>query len=199
MNIIVKAFLIVCIACLTGCFSPVKIKANSVYMIGCVPDRACARKSIAKTLMVLPPITITAYNTSMMAYTKKRFQVSYYVKNKWAATPGQMLYPLLVEALQTSHFFHAVILPPFSGNYDYVLSTQVVRFEQDFVCCPPEAVIMIRAELSNVSTNHVIATKDFFAAAPIVRCPPYGGVLATNCAVCDILAEIRNFVIHNVK
>lgn len=199
MKTIVKALLIVSMLGLAGCLSPVCTKPDSIYMIGCVPDRVCGRKPIAKTLMVLQPITIPAYNTTKMAYTKKPFQVSYYSKNRWAATPGQMLHPLLVETMQASHFFHAVVAPAFIGHYDYVLTTQVVRFEQDFVCCPPEAVVIIHAQLSNALTNHVIATKDFIACEPMLKRPPYGGVLATNCAVSHVLADIRDFVICNVK
>lgn len=199
MNIILKAALvIVYIVCLTAC-SPVKVTPDCKYLVGCVPDRICGRKPLAKTLMILPPMTYSPYNTTQMAYTKRRFKVSYYSRNRWVTTPGQMLLPLLVQTMQTSHAFHAVLEPPVVELYDYVLSTNILRFEQDFVCCPPVAVVMIRAQLSDAIVNHPIATKDFIVTVPLKRCPPYGGVLAMNCAVCQILGDIRDFVIHETR
>ena len=87
------------------------------------------------SLMVLQPETNPAYNTTQMAYTKKPFEVSYFAENRWIETPGQMLQPIIVQTMQRTHHFRAVITPPFIGSYDYILNTQILEFQQDYTHC----------------------------------------------------------------
>ena len=197
MQAILKPLVIFSMFLLVSCFSPVKVKRECLYTLNTVPSCQCAKKPTCKTLIVLPIITAPPYNTALMAYTRRPFQVAYYVNTRWAATPSQMLLPLLVKTLQSAHYFHAVVMPPFVGEYEYVLTTTVLKLEHNFIPCRPEGVVMIRAQLSNALTNQVIATREFLAAEPIFRCPPYGGVIAQNKATAIVLSQISDFVVCN--
>ena len=78
-----------------------------------------------KILLISVPETIPVYNTTEMAYMIKPYQIAYFSLNQWAETPAEMLQPLLVQTLQNTHHFKAIVTPPYSGHFDYVLNTQI--------------------------------------------------------------------------
>lgn len=185
---------------LSGCslLLPVKSEPQSTYVLSCVPSHMATYRPHSSTLMVMPPEITPAYNTTEMAYTIKPYQIAYFSQNRWAETPAQMLHPLLVQTLQNTHFFHAVVTLPYAGNYDYVLSTQILQLLQDFTWCPARVQFTVRVQLSCVATNKVIATKQFTVLEPYRQHSPYAGVFAANRATAKILREITLFSLEKI-
>lgn len=187
-------------ATLSGCFGPVKTQPPSAYVISATPQVYPAQvRNRTAVLMVSVPETNPAYNTTQMAYSIKPYQISYFSHNQWAETPAQMLQPLMVQTLQSTHHYHAVITPPYIGRYDYELSTRISRLEQDFTDRPTSMNLSIHAQLSRTATNRIVATRDFTVSVPIRHGSPYNGVLAANRAAAIILAEIAEFCVRNTK
>ena len=184
---------------LSGCLSSVKLKPETNYTLNAVPDVA-KKRTHPITLMVLLPETDAAYNTTQMVYSQNPYQIAYYDKNRWAETPGQMLQPLIVQALQNTHYFHAVLTPPIAyGRYQYVLSTQILQLKQDYSRRPVMARLTTRAELIRIASNQVVATKEFTVSVPMQQYTPYGGVVAANKATKEFLAELTHFCIKNAR
>lgn len=183
---------------LSGCLGPVQTEPSATYVLNTIPCHVPTKPARHITLLVLQPETRPVINTTQMAYTIKPFQVAYFGRNQWAETPSQMLEPLMVQSLQNTHYFHAVVTPPYTGRYDYMLSTQILQLQQDYVCCPNVVKFTLRAQLTRTVTNQVIATKQFTVVMPIRRRTPYSGVIAANEATAKILAELTEFCLQHM-
>jgi len=185
--------LLVSIGFLTGCLSPVKMDSANKYVINKMPCFVPTKKTRPIILLVSKPETKAVYNTTQMAYTIKPYQIAYYSLNQWAETPDEMLQPLLVQTMQKTHHYKAVVTPPYNGLYDYELDTEIVSLLQDYTCRIPVLRMNVRAQIIKMSTNRVIATRDFSVIQPLPQRSPYGGVLAANAATVQILGKVARF------
>jgi len=192
------SILVLSLFLLSGCLSPVKTEPPASYVLNTVPRNVPLAHSNAGVLMVLPPDTRPIYNTTRMAYTNKPYQVQYFSENQWAETPSQMLQPLIIQTLINTRQFKSVVAPPYIGAYQYVLSTQIVRFDQDFMCKPHTFTLVVRANLNRMSTNQLIAAKEYVVRVPIRNQSPYSGVVAANAASRQFLQDIATFVVDKV-
>lgn len=182
---------------LSGCLSPVQSDTTSTYVINTTPIHIPKKATRSATILVLQPETRPIYNTTQMAYTVKPYQVSYYARNQWAETPSQMIQPLIVQTLQNTHAFHAVVTPPYSGRYTYLLATQILKVQQNFLRCPSVFEVSVQAQLTRAATNQIIATKQFAVSVPIPHRTPYSGVIAANRATAIMLSELADFTLQN--
>lgn len=185
---------LLCSSC--SLLSPVKVESENTYLIDETPAPIVAKKH-STTLLVMPPESVPAYNTTQMAYSIKPHQIGYFIQNRWAETPAQMLYPLIVKTLQDSHHFHAIVTPPMRC-YDYVLSTQILELQQDFTYCPSMIRFKLRAELTRASNGCVVGTKEFLILEPAPQNTPYGGVIAANIATEELLFRLRRFCLAKI-
>lgn len=178
--------------------APIKTEPQSSYEINALPTSSVNKHTHPITLLVTSPETLPAYNTMQMAYTTKPYEIAYFSQNRWVETPAEMLQPLIVEALQNTGYFNAVVTAPFSGHYDYILTMQILSLQQNFVYRPATFRLILRAELNRLTTNQVIAVKQFSIIEPIKEQTPYGGVLAANRATQKLLASLTQFCIKNI-
>jgi cholesterol transport system auxiliary component len=176
-------------------FSPIKTDETS-YELKTIPSVAI-QKTRRTTLIIMQPEANSIYNTTRMVYTIKPYQVAYFAKNRWAASPGKMLQQLMIQTLQNTHYFKAVIAPPFSGMYDYILNTQLFELQQDFTHNPSVIRLRLNAQLIQSGTNRIIATKQFTVIEPAPQNTPYGGVIAANRAVSELLRQLVNFCVKH--
>lgn len=153
------------------------------------------------TLLVTAPHANGVYNTSQMVYSTKPYQIGYFAKNRWAATPPQMLQPLIIQTLQRTHRFSVIGTDSSARKYDYILNTQLLELQQDFINPQTSEVhLVLRAQLINVSSNNrVMATRQFTVVVPAPEPNPYGGVIATNLAVNDVLQQLARFCIDTLS
>lgn len=192
-----KHLILVCVFALPGCLSPVKTESTDTYVLNTIPCNVPKKATRPITILVLQPETRPIYNTTQMAYTVKPFQVSFFAKNQWAETPSQMFLPLIVQTLQNTHAFHAVVTPPYTGRYSYLLTTQILQLQQNFLRCPDTVEVGLRAQITRASTNQIVASKQFSVSVPIQHKTPYSGVIAANKATAIVLAELANFTLQH--
>lgn len=184
---------------LVGCLGSITPPATSSYVLNATPAVITKRHSTNNVLLVLLPDTRPAYNTTQMAYTTKPYQISYFGLNQWAETPAQMLQPLLVQTIQNTHYFRAVMGAPYTGHADYVLQTQILKLQQDYTRCPTLVEFTVRADVLQPATNQLIATQMFYAEVPIMQRTPYSGVIAANQATAELLQQIAIFTMNHAK
>ncbi len=191
--------ILLCGLSLTSCsmFSPVAADDTSTYMLTTIPSSIPKHPRRAGTLLVMTPDTQPAYNTNRMAYTTKKYQLSYFGRNQWAETPAQMLLPLIVQSLQNTEYYRAVAAAPYMGKAEYLLTTQIIKLQQNFLHKPPTIEFYLRAQLTHLTNNQVVATKQFAMVTPLHENTPYGGVLAANEATGKLLASLTNFCVEN--
>ncbi len=191
-------FIIFLSVILTGCFSPVKMTPPKTYLLTDMPAVKTYKHKRGGTLLVVPPEASAAFYTKEMAYSLKTYQLSYFARNRWAETPSQMLYPLIIQTLQNTHYFHAVVTSTYLGHYNYLLKTQLLDLQQDFTHHPILYHLVLRAQLSNAG-GRVIAVKQFDIAVPVRQANPYAGVIAANRATEIMLRKLAYFCLKNLK
>lgn len=173
--------------------SPVPNSAPTEYVIDSVPQVVKKKPAHHATIYISQPEATTVFNTTLMAYKVKPHEVSYFSKNRWVATPAQMLQPLIVQTLQKTHHFRAIGSGGAPGNYTYILNTQILDFQQEFFTHASLMTVTIRAQLVKVATNQIVATKEFSVQERAPQNTPYGGVIAANRATAKILAELARW------
>lgn len=190
-------FLILGLLLLSSCsiLSPVKMPTQSSYEISQLPHFMPHKKSKKSKLFILPPETYPVYDTTEMAYTVIPYQVGYFVKNQWIATPSQMIYPLLVQTLWNTNHFKLVTSAPFIGQYDYVLQTKILRLRQNYLFTPPMVELQASVSLLKGMAQRPLVTRYFIVRLPMQAFNPYAGVIATNKAVSVLLYRIACLVI----
>jgi cholesterol transport system auxiliary component len=189
-------FLLLSLTLLNGCFSPLKTQQPNAYLINTIPS-VDVRHTRSATIFVTQPDTRAIYNTTAMAYTTCPYQVNHFGENQWAETPSQMFLPLIVQTLQNSRAFKAIVLAPYTGRYDYILSTQIIKIQQNFMTNPARFELSIRAQLININNNRVMAIKQFNFSQPMPSRSPMGGVIAANQAAAQFLRSLTQFCVAN--
>jgi cholesterol transport system auxiliary component len=189
-----KIFVLLLFLLTTSCsiFSPVKIDQQSTYVINKLPSVA-VQKSRHATILVAYPETNPLYKTTGIAYTTYPYQIAYFAKNAWAENPGDMIYPLLIQTLQNTHYYRAVLTNSNSAAYDYVLNIQIQKLLQDYSHTPSLVYLTVRAQLIRAASNRVIATKEFAIVESFPERTPYNGVVATNRATESLLRQLAQF------
>jgi cholesterol transport system auxiliary component len=160
-------------------FSPIKTDMTE-FVLTTVPHSVTKKASHRITLMVAEPKASSIYDTTEMAYSTKRYQLAYFSKNRWADSPPQMLQPLIVDALQRTHYFHAVGTASALGNYDFRLNTQLLELKQVFYQNSPSEVHL----------------KEFAVVENAPHNTPYGGVIAANRATSRMLTELTRWCLN---
>lgn len=199
-NVVMCVSLVALMLTLTACslLSPVNTNSN-IYLLNKLPTQIPQHAHKSTTILVSTPDTLPVFNTTQMAYTKTLYRVDYFSQHQWVETPSQMLSPLIIQTLQNTHGFRAVLTPVAAGHYDYILSTQITQLQQNFIYQRAIVQFSLRAQLVNASTNRIVASSQFSADEPIGNITPYNGVMAANRAVARVLAQLAVFCNKNIR
>lgn len=189
---------------LTACsiFQPVKVESVSTYILKSSSRPTVSEKRTGQSLLVAAPTAAPGYGTNSMAYVDRAYQLKYFTKNRWVDYPSRMLKPLLVQALEDTHHFQAVVMLPYPGDADLRLDTTLLNLYQDFTKQPTQVRLAVRVQLINLTTRQVIATREFDLYANAPEATPYGGVVAANHLTGQLLHQIAAFVVkhsHHLK
>jgi cholesterol transport system auxiliary component len=186
-----------CVSICSGCglLSPVNIETTK-YVLSKIPIDLPKEKSRAASLSVSIPETKPIYDTTQMAYTIHAYQIAYFSRNEWGEIPAQMIQPLIVQTMQNTHHFSAVLAQPHFGRHDYALRTEILELKQDFTSTPATLDLAMRFQLSREATNEIIATKELSVREPMLEKTAYAGVVAANDATAKLLQELARFIVE---
>ena len=199
MNIdLIKAIAVaLCVSILASCglLSPAKIETKK-NVLSKIPIDLPTEKSRTASLSVLIPETKPIYDTTQMAYTIQPYQIAYFSQNEWGETPSQMIQPLIVQTMQNTGYFSAVLTQPHFGRHTYALRTEILELKQDFTSNPATLELDVRFQLSREATSEIIATKELSIREPMLEKTPYSGVVAANEAIAKLLRELARFIVE---
>ena len=156
------------------------------YSIDFPIDTAPAGRLIPSTLVVERTAMLPGYDTSDMAYMTLPHRVDYFAKNRWVASPGAMLHPILVESL--SRRFESVKGGGARG--DMHLYTEIVMLRQEFSGKSSKMHLVMRARLDVKGKSR---TRMFETFEDCPENTPYGGVIAANRAAAKLVREISDY------
>ncbi|ABQ55479.1 transport system, auxiliary component [Legionella pneumophila str. Corby] len=179
--------------------SPVKVPVTNEYQLTAYSTKQLTRKPRPITIQVTVPEAVAGYQTEEMLYMKKPFKLEPFVKNAWTSPPADMLFPLLVQSLQSSGYFYAVTSSPYSEEADYRLDTQLLKLEQNFIKKPSVLEFSAKIVLTHISDNQIIGSRIVSLQIPCSQDTPYGGVIAANQATFRFTATATDFVVSHIK
>ena len=157
------------------------------------PSASAAAPASALSLVVSPPRAAAGFDSQRIIYQREPHKLEYFANSEWIDPPARMLGPMLVNAVERSGAFRAVVPSPGSASGDLRLDTEIVRLQQEFQTQPSHVRFTLRAYLVEDKTRRVLAWKEFDAELAATSDDPYGGVVAVNKAVQTLLAELAAF------
>jgi cholesterol transport system auxiliary component len=161
---------------------------------------AAARGSeAAPTLLVSPPQAAAGFDSPHMVYLREGGRLEQFAYNEWIDTPGRMLAPLIVVAVESKGAFRAVVQTPSPASGEMRLDTEVLRLQQEFIDTPSKVRFGLRATLVENASRRVIATREFSAVVPSASEDPQGGVAAARTAVQSVLEELALFCAEGAR
>lgn len=188
-----------CLLSACSFLGPISTPPVTTYRLQAINQQQVTRSSSRSTLLVLRPTASAGYQTNAMVYSTEHYLTETFAKNQWVSPPAQMLMPLIVTSLQNTHYFHAVVSPPFPGLADLDLNTQLLEFQQNFLDNESEFKMVLQAELINNTNNRVIAERQFTAVVAAPENNPYGGVIAANRATEIIMQQLARWSVQNAN
>ncbi|MEJ2652785.1 MAG: ABC-type transport auxiliary lipoprotein family protein [Gammaproteobacteria bacterium] len=183
------------LALLAACapLPPPQADHTNIYVLEAMPAAGTPRPKHDLVLEVTVPRAWPGFDTPQMAYTQRADQLAYFAKNRWVDTPANMLAPLLVQVLEQSGAFRAVVQAPSLAAADLRLDTEIVRLQQDFSMRPSRVQFTLQAQLIDIRGRRVLASTEFDETEIAPSDDPYGGVIATNRALGRLLDQVAKF------
>lgn len=154
---------------------------------------AAASPNPAPTLLVNPPRAATGFDSQRMVYVREAHKLEYFARSEWGDTPARMLAPLIVDAVEHSAAFAAVVRTPSAAAGDLKLDTEITLLQHDFASRPSQVRFTLRAYIVDNTTRRVLAWREFSEVAAAASDDPYGGVVAANRAVQTVLRQLADF------
>lgn len=186
------------LAACTGLHAPAAENVH-LYVLDARPAPTPATTQRDLVIAVAMPRALPGYDTAQMAYVQKAYELHYYAVNRWADTPAHMLAPLLAQALEHSGAFRTVVRTPGPVTADLRLDSEIVRLQQNFDTQPSRIELALHAQLTDLHSGRVLATRLFKASENASSENAYGGVVAANRALQRILDQLPAFCVQAVQ
>ena len=148
----------------------------------------------APTLVINPPHAAAGFDGPRIIYLREPHKLDYFAHSEWVDPPARMLGALMVNAIESSGTFRAVVLTPGAAAGDLRLDTEIIRLQHEFLTQPSRVRFTLRATLVDDKTRRVLARHEFEAIASASSEDPYGGVVAANLAVQAVLENLSQFL-----
>ena len=152
--------------------------------------RASGTHRACHTLLVSSPRAASGFAGTGMAYSQTPYRISYFAYNQWVDAPGRMLEPLLVQALDRSGLFSAVVPAPAPVAADLRLDTEVLQLTQAFSDHRSAVHFDLRVRLFELKRGTVLADRLIRAEERAEAETPGAGAAAANRALRPLLRAV---------
>ena len=151
-------------------------------------------RTAASVLLITQPKAQAGFDTARMAYLMRPYEVNYYGFNQWADTPARMVQQLLVEQLDKTGLWRAVLQTPGPVPAQYRLDCDNLILEQQFFSRPSRVRLSVRAQIVETKKPAILATRYFEVIEDAPNDDAYGGVQAANRAAEKWLGELASWL-----
>lgn len=145
-------------------------------------------------LVVNVPVAQPGFDTQRMAYTQRPYEVNYYATHQWADPPARMLTPLLVQALEQTGHWRAIVPMPTSIRGDHRVDIDQLALLQDFLQKPSQVRVALRMQVIKLPEYLVLGTRVFEVVEEASNDDAYGGAVAANRAVDRLVKEVAGWL-----
>ena len=187
---------------LTACIGPQGKPQDggaTYYLSAAIPSMSGNAKLVpaatlpAATVLVSPMRAHPGFDTSRMAYLREPNRLEYFAHNQWVEAPARMLTPLVVQALEASSVYSAVVQASSSVPAPLRLDTELIQLAQDFSAHPSRMRLQVRAQLVDVQTQTIRAGRVFEVQAASASEDARGGVAALNHVLPEMLTQLAEW------
>lgn len=184
---------------LTGCLSfPRDEQPIHTFILGLDRSAEAAAAPVRKpgtgTLVVNVPVAQPGFETPRMAYTQRPYEVRYYATHQWADSPARMLTPLLIQTLEQTGYWRAVVSVPTSVRGDHRVEIDQLELVQTFLQTPSQVRLVLRVQVIKLPEYLVLGTRLFDAVEGTSTDDAYGGAVAANRAADLLLREVAGWL-----
>jgi cholesterol transport system auxiliary component len=151
---------------------------------------ASAHTKAGPALLVSIPHARPGFDTERMAYVRSPNELEYFARNRWVDAPARMIAPLMVQALDSTSAFSAVVPAPTVARAKWRLESEIVRLQQAFFEKPSHVELVLRAQLIETTTQQPAASRVFSVTVPSASEDARGGAAAANEAVHQLLPQL---------
>ncbi|MBN1944430.1 MAG: membrane integrity-associated transporter subunit PqiC [Bradymonadales bacterium] len=144
----------------------------------------------ANIILLVAPLRSAGYDSRQMTYTQRPYEHTYYAFSQWAESPPRLIEPLLVQAMEASGLFSSVVDVSATVLADIRMDVELLVLQHEYHVVPSQGRIMLRVQLADLRTRTVLGTRLFESVHPAPTDDPYGGVLALNLALEELLSQI---------
>jgi cholesterol transport system auxiliary component len=134
-----------------------------------------------------------------MVYLKRPYELEHYAVNQWADPPARMLASLMVQALDRTGSWRAVLPLPASIRGDFRLDSFGFALQQEFTQDPSRVRVTIRTQLMDLKESRLVGTRLFETVENAPSGDAYGGVLAANRAIAALLDDMASWLRECVR
>lgn len=182
---------------LAGCTSLTTPQGSSpnIYVLDARPSVQVSPIKHDVVLAVNTPQARPGFETTQIAYLQQPHELNYFANSRWTSTPARMLQPLLLQALEQSAAFRAVVRSASAIPADMRLDIELIRLQQDFTAHPSRVQMTLQAQLIDLRGKRVLAVQQFDATENAVSEDAYGGVSAANRLAQRVLGHVTEFCV----
>ncbi|WP_353573114.1 ABC-type transport auxiliary lipoprotein family protein [Candidatus Albibeggiatoa sp. nov. BB20] len=184
---------------LTSCSFLAADTAPKHYFIAIDPVSLPANKVDGKTILISIPQATPGFDTQQMVYVKTPYVLEHYRDNLWVDNPSRLLLPLIVQSLEATGKFGAVLSAtssPILGELR--LDTEIIRLQQEFLESPSRVRFTLRVQLLDMAQRAILDTSVFDVTEIAPSEDAEGGVIASNRAVQVVLEQLAEFVVKHL-
>jgi cholesterol transport system auxiliary component len=198
MKKIITTLLFGSVLVFSGCSSLNMPPQNEYTIASKIVSATNQRPQTEKTILVSAPIAAPGFQSRNMIYVLTPFELQSYTQSRWVAPPANMLSSVLVNGIEATHYFKAVVSPPFIGKTNYQLNTYLVSMDQSFLRPSSRVNLVLSATLVNAETLQVLAARTFVYHVDAPANNAYSGVIAANQAASWVSNQVARFVVEAV-
>lgn len=150
--------------------------------------------SLGPVLLISAPLAEPGYETTRMVYLKRPHELEHYAVNQWADQPARMFTSLLVQTLDRTGLWRAVVPLPTSIRGDLRLDSYGFALQQEFTQDPSLVRVTVRTQLVDLKESRIVSTRSFERVEDAPSGDAYGGVLAANRAIAALLDDMASWL-----
>jgi cholesterol transport system auxiliary component len=150
-------------------------------------------------LTILRPTAMNALDTNRIVVMAPGGRLSYFEEAAWSDRLTSLLQARIVEAMQDSKAFLAVLTMQDRIDGDYALAVEIRAFQVEVGKGQSTAMVTLFAKIVQERRGRVIATKEFSAQVPAGKDTPESGVVALQTGFEQAMKDMARWTASSVN
>ena len=167
---------------------------STVYLLNAAPCAPADQAERGTRGLVIREVTAPQHLATRRIAWTDGVTVNYYQLAMWAEQPASALTETLVQSAECSGIFRNVTARPAGISADYALSAGLIRFEHEVTAGNSAAIVTLRAELADLRSRTLSASRLFSARVDTRSSDSAGAVNALTEASWKIGTELNEWL-----